>query len=99
MTGRRGPTPIDGSPRLDLTVRQAEALLRLRDIVLNFPNAVAPTRSIGLNMGTLRALESKGYVGWRRFAANAQGVFVTPAGDTAANHLLAAREAAKNATA
>lgn len=99
MTGRRGPTPIDVPPRPELTAKQADTLLRLRSIVLNFRDAVAPTRHTGLNMGMLRALERKALVGWHRLSVNSQGVYVTHAGHTAANDILAAREAAEDATA
>lgn len=98
MTRRKGPAPIDIPPPPKLTVKQANALLRLRNIVLNFPDAIAPTRATKLNMATLRALERKGLVHWRRLTADAQGVYVTPEGDAVANVILATREAARDAS-
>lgn len=93
MTGRRGPTIPHAPTRATVTRTQASALLRLREIVLDYPGAVAPTRDTGLNMGTLRALASKGLVGWRRLSETSQGVFVTVEGHGVAEDVLTAREA------
>ena len=97
MTGRRGPT-IQTPRREGLTRKQADTLLRLREIVLDFPGAVAPTRATGLNMGTLRALAGKRLVDWRRLSESSQGAFVTVEGHDVAKDVLATREAAEDAT-
>lgn len=98
MTGRRGPTIPDAPVRATVTRTQADVLLRLREIVLDYPGAVAPTRATRLNMGILRALAAKHLVSWRRLTETSQGVFVTAEGHSVAEDVLAAREAAEGAT-
>lgn len=96
MTGHK-IKPSETTPLTGLVSRiQGEGLKHLAKVTLERPDETVPTRSCGVRMDTVRALERKGLLEWRALAG-AQGVRVTTLGYRVANAIWEAEEAAQDA--